>query len=138
MIRFALYGFIGWIAEIVFTGFHSLLAGSLSLTGHTYLWMFPIYGLAAFLEPVHDRIRTVPWPVRGVIWVGAIFIIEYLTGWLLKVAIGVCPWDYTGITPFAVEGFIRLDYFPVWFAAGMLFEQIHDYLDSRLGNTEED
>ncbi|NLG32902.1 MAG: hypothetical protein GX550_05215, partial [Syntrophomonadaceae bacterium] len=58
-----------------------------------------------------------------------IFTIEYLTGWLLSVIIGVCPWDYSGLTRYSVDGFIRLDFFPVWFTAGLIFERIHDYLD---------
>ncbi|MGI6413076.1 MAG: putative ABC transporter permease [Syntrophomonadaceae bacterium] len=128
--RFLLYGLIGWIAEIIFTGLSSLLEGSIRLTGYTYLWMFPIYGMAVFLEPIHDRIRQSPWPVRGTIWAGAIFTIEYVTGWLLSVTIGVCPWDYSGLTRYSVDGFIRLDFFPVWFIAGLIFERIHDYLDT--------
>ncbi len=128
LIRFLLYGFMGWIGEILFTGTGSLLAGSLKLTGHTYLWMFPIYGLAVFLEPMHNRVRSMPWLVRGTIWAGLCFMIEYLTGWFLKLTIGVCPWDYSYASLYMLDGFIRLDYFPVWFATGMLFEKIHDFL----------
>jgi uncharacterized membrane protein len=128
--RFIIYGLIGWIAEVVFTGIGSLVQGSVNLTGYTYLWMFPIYGLAIFLEPVHDRIRPIPWFIRGTIWAAIIFNIEYLTGWMLSLAIGACPWDYSNLTSLSVDGFIRLDFFPVWFAAGLIFERIHDYLDS--------
>ncbi|MEQ8175196.1 MAG: hypothetical protein ABRQ26_09025 [Syntrophomonadaceae bacterium] len=126
---FLIYGMCGWIAEILFTGAGSLWAGSASLTARTYLWMFPIYGLAVFLEPVHDQIRTSPWPVRGVIWTSIIIGIEYGTGWLLRSLIGVCPWDYSGHSRFAVDGLIRLDYFPVWFVAGLLFEKLHDFIN---------
>jgi len=129
--RFIIYGFIGWIAEVLFTGTGSLLAGSLRLTAHTYLWMFPIYGAALFLEPIHERIRLTPWPVRGFIWAGLIFTIEYLAGWFLEMLIGLCPWDYSGDSSLSINGFIRLDFLPVWFSAGLIFEQIHDYLDKR-------
>jgi uncharacterized membrane protein len=95
VIRFILYGFLGWILEIIFTGSGSLLRGSISLTGYTYLWMFPIYGLAVFLEPIHDGIRKAPWPIRGLIWAALILVIEYLSGWILIQLIGFCPWDYT-------------------------------------------
>lgn len=127
--KFLLYGLIGWIAEIIFTGTGSLLNGVLSLTAQTYLWMLPIYGLAVFLEPFHDQIRSAPWPVRGFIWASLILGMEYASGWLLRLIIGFCPWDYTGQSRFAVDGLVRLDYFPVWFAAGLLFERIHDYLN---------
>ncbi len=128
--RFIIYGLVGWIFEIVFTGTGSLLRGSLGLTGYTYLWMFPIYGLAVLLEPVHDGIRSAPWPIRGIIWVGLIFFIEYVSGWLLQNLIGFCPWDYSGFSPYVVDGFIRLDFLPFWFLAGLIFERIHDFLDS--------
>lgn len=129
IIRFILYGFLGWILEILFTGSGSLLRGSLSLTGYTYLWMFPIYGLAVCLEPIHDGIRQAPWPIRGLIWVAVILVIEYLSGWILIQLIGFCPWDYSGSSPYAVEGLIRLDFSPFWFVAGLIFERIHDSLD---------
>ncbi len=128
--RFIIYGFVGWIFEIAFTGAGSLLRGMISLTGYTYLWMFPIYGMAVLMEPIHDRIRSAPWPVRGIIWVSLIFFIEYISGWMLNNVIGLCPWDYTGASPYVVDGFIRLDFLPFWFTAGLIFERIHDFLDS--------
>ncbi len=115
--------------EILFTGMGSLLNASWRLAAHTYLWMFPIYGLAIFLEPFHDRIRSAPWPVRGFIWASLIIGIEYLFGWLLKIFLGFCPWDYSGASLFSLDGFVRLDYTPFWFLAGLIFEHIHDYLD---------
>ncbi|WP_041427270.1 putative ABC transporter permease [Syntrophomonas wolfei] len=130
--RFLLYGILGWTTEILFTGMGSLLNASWRLGAHTYLWMFPIYGLAVFLEPFHDRIRSAPWPVRGFIWASLIIGIEYLCGWLLKIFLGFCPWDYSGASLFSLDGFVRLDYTPFWFIAGLAFEQIHDYLD-RIG-----
>lgn len=129
LVRFILFGLLGWIAEILFTGSGSALSGSVRLSGHTYLWMFPIYGLVAFLEPLRERMRTMPWPVRGTIWAGLFFMIEYLTGWLLRATIGVCPWDYSQASRFVLDGFIRLDYFPVWFTAGLIYEKISDFLD---------
>lgn len=126
--RFLIYGLVGWITEVVFTGTGSLLSGSMHLTGYTYLWMFPIYGMAVFLEPVHNRVRSAPWPVRGMVYVAIIFMIEYLSGWFLKLVLGFCPWDYSGRTAYTVDGFIRLDYLPAWFVAGLLFEKLHDFL----------
>lgn len=125
--RFVIYGFVGWCVEIFWTGLGSLLSGDLKLRGWTYIWMFPIYGLAVLLEPVHNRIRNQPAVFRGGVYTLLIFVIEYTTGWLLKIITGTCPWDYSG-TPFSVNGFIRLDYAPAWFAASLLFEKLHDML----------
>lgn len=125
--RFLIYGLIGWCVEIFWTGSASLLKGDLHLQAHTYLWMFPIYGLAIFLEPIHNSIRDKPVIVRGVIYTTLIFIVEYLAGWLLQLTIGHCPWDYSSQL-FSVNGFIRLDYAPAWFVASLLFERLHDTL----------
>ncbi len=118
--------------EILWTGLGSFLKGNLMLSSVTYLWMFPIYGLAVFLERIHDYIEELPWFIRGVIWVVIILSLEYLTGWLLKSFLGRCPWDYSDVTPYHIQGFIRLDYIPAWFLAGLVFERIHKALNKIL------
>ena len=51
-----------------------------------------------------------------------IFCAEYFVGsWLQRA--GICPWDYTG-RPTNVNGLIRLDFAPLWFLTGLLFERI--------------
>lgn len=115
--------------EIIWTGLGALFMGNWQLPGFTYLWMFPIYGLAVFFEPLHNYIRPLPLFVRGLFWTFAIFTVEYLTGWLLAEILGRCPWDYTGTTPYHINGFIRLDYFPVWFVVGLIFERVHRLAD---------
>ena len=114
--------------EILWTGLGSVLQGRWELAAYTYLWMFPIYGLAIFLEPVHDAIRNTPWWVRGTIWASFITTLEYSAGWVLRATIGSCPWDYSGQSGYSVGGLIRLDYLPVWFFVGLLFEKMHDFL----------
>jgi uncharacterized membrane protein len=146
-IHFAIYGLLGWSGEIMFTSTYDLVTGArqadgdrpgvrlpitrgdrLALCGRTYLWMFPIYGLCAFgFEPLHDAIRGWAWPLRGLIYMAGIFGVEAITGLLLKLLIGRCPWDYS-YTRTSVAGVIRLDYAPVWFAAGLVLERVHDVL----------
>lgn len=125
--RFVIYGLIGLIMEIAWTGLGSMLAGDWRLKSFSSLWMFPIYGLALFLEPLHERLRLRPWFFRGLVWMVVIFGIEYSTGWLLRAITGASPWNYTG-SLYNIDGLIRLDYAPVWFAAGLTFEQAHDWL----------
>lgn len=93
----------------------------------TYLWMFPIYGLMILLEPVHDHIRNLPALFRGGVYTVLIFGVEYTTGGLIRSLTGKCPWDY-GTGPFIIDGLIKLYFIPVWFAGGLLFERLHDYL----------
>lgn len=125
--RFLIYGLAGWIAETLFTGLGSLLKGDLTMRAWTYLWMFPIYGLMILLEPVHDRIRDLPAVLRGGVYTAVIFAIEYTTGWSLRELIGECPWDY-GTGPHIIDGLITFYFIPVWFAGGLLFERLHDFM----------
>lgn len=128
LIRFLVYGLLGWVTEIIYTGADSLLKGDIRLAAGTYLWMFPIYGMAVLLEPIHEAIRDKPWLVRGGIWLFLIWAIEYVSGWLLKITTGTCPWDYSG-SAYSIHGFIRLDMAVQWFVTGLIFERVHDRLD---------
>jgi len=128
-IHYLIYGLSGLILEVVWTGFGSLFLGNYALTGHTYLWMFFIYGLGVFFEPIHDRIREQNILLRGAIWTFLIFFIEFVSGFLLELILGYVPWDYRTVTDFTLYGYIRYDYFPVWFIVGLLFEKYHDFLD---------
>lgn len=127
--RFLIYGLLGWGLEVFWTGLESGLAGDPRLRSTTYLWMFPIYGLAVFLEPVHDRIRNWNWFFRGLVWVIIIWAIEYGAGGTIRLLTGYSPWDYTGKTPWQIDGLIRLDMAPLWFVTGFLFERAHDFLE---------
>lgn len=122
IIRYIIYGLLGWNMEIIWTGLNSLSDGSKNLIGHTSVWMFFIYGLAVFLEPVHSAITGYSWILRGCIWACLIFAIEFFSGMLLN-SFGIHAWDYSGSTSFM--GLIRFDYAPLWFAVGLFFEKIH-------------
>ena len=108
--------------EILFTGLHSFKDENPKLTGNTSIWMFPIYGMAAFIRPVYRKIKHIPALFRGMLYSVGIFSFEYLSGSLLR-RHELCPWDYTGAKA-SVDGLIRLDYAPFWMAAGLLFEKI--------------
>ena len=94
----------------------------MKLEGHSSIWMFPIYGMAAFLAPISRLLRKQCVWVRGAVYTGAIFLTEFITGSFLKRR-GMCPWDYSRAR-FNIHGVIRLDYAPVWFLTGLLYEQI--------------
>ncbi len=130
-LRFILYGLGGWCGEIVFTALtESLPRRDWRLTGTTYLWMFPIYGLLAVLyEPVHDIIRSVHWSGRLVVWAVGFTAVEWLTGWFIARLTGKCPWDYQAAGKrFAINSYIRWDFFPVWATIGLALEPVHDFL----------
>lgn len=122
--RFFVYGALGWLIEIVWTGLGSILRGDPRLVAQTYLWMFPIYGGGGLiLEWLLGRVAGNHWVWRGLLAVGAIYVVEYTTGWTLRALVGRSPWDYSG-TPFSVHGLIRFDYAPAWFVLALLFERV--------------
>lgn len=88
----------------------------------TSLWMFPIYGLAAFIPHFYEKIKRIPWLIRGILYTIGIFAIEYLTGSILCF-FHICPWDYSG-SPINYKGIIRLDYAPFWFLLGLFYERL--------------
>ncbi len=128
--RFLLYGLLGWCVEVFWSAIETWLRGKRDwrLRGQTYLWSFPLYGVAVFLfEPLHDAVRHLPWMARGLIYVVGIWSVEYVAGSVLRRIVGVCPWDYTDCRHH-VQGLISWDYLPVWFAFGFILEFLHDRL----------
>lgn len=123
--RYIIYGFLGWNMEIIWTGLGTLSSGSKDLMGHTSVWMFFIYGTAVFLEPIHKAIGNLNWFLRGCIWTCVIFIIEFVCGMILA-SVGIYAWQYNCAA--SIMGVIRLDYAPLWFAVGLIFERVHDAL----------
>ena len=115
-------GLSGWCFEIIFTALGSFRNRDLTLMGKTSLWMFPIYGSAAFLKPFFKLLKGKNIFQRGLTYMSLIFSTEYLSGRLLS-RHKACPWDY-GRSRWHVQRLIRLDYAPFWFGAGLLFERI--------------
>lgn len=120
--QFLLCGVVGWGLECLWTGLHSLLIQDPTLPCTTSLWMFPIYGLAVLIIPLYQKIAHLPFYIRGLIYTILIYLVEFITGSFLK-AFHACPWNYAQ-TPFQLCGLIRLDYAPLWFLSGLLFERL--------------
>jgi len=108
--------------EVFWTGLGSLVNKDFKMRSNTSIWMFFIYGMVVLLEPVYLLIQPLPFILRGVVYSLCILGGEYLTGTVLK-RVSLCPWDYSHCR-FGVQGVIRLDYAPVWFTAGLVFERI--------------
>ena len=115
-------GLIGWCAEILFTSTSSILDRDWRLSGTTSLWMFPIYGMAAFFPYLYRIIKQFHFLIRGFIYTVCIFAVEFLSG-LILTFFHVCPWDYSNAA-LNYKGIIRLDYAPLWFLLGLFYEKI--------------
>lgn len=118
-------GLCGWCLECFWTGLCSIKNWSKNdrtLSCRTSVWMFPIYGMAAFLAPLCSKLQKRNALVRGGVYAILIYITEYTTGVLLK-KYRACPWDYSK-SKYHVNGVIRFDYAPLWILTGLLFEKI--------------
>ena len=120
--QFIRCGILGWCIEIIFTALTSLRRRELSLNGNTSLWMFPIYGSASFIGPLSKLLKKNPFWKRGLIYATIFFTGEYCYGSLLKKK-ELCPWDYSH-SKWNINKIIRLDYLPLWFMAGLLYERL--------------
>ena len=119
---------VGVGLEVVFTGLaNHRTAGDVRLTGHSYVWMFPIYGTAYPLYTLSwPVLHALPWAARGVLYVVAFFLVEYASGWLLRHVVGRCPWEDGYLRArWGIHGLVRIDYAPAWFAVSLLFERLY-------------
>ena len=133
--RAAVYGVLGVAGEVTFTALRDLGAAATRtprLEGRSYLWMLPIYGLAAFLfEPLHSAVAHRPAWQRAAAYAAGIMGVEMATGTALRRTVGVVPWDYMGHSRWVVgTGAVRLDYAPLWAVAGLGLERVHHALDA--------
>ena len=122
IMRFVIYGALGCLMEVFWTGICSLKSKDFRLSSNTSLWMFFVYGMIALLEPVFRLVAPMPFFLRGILYAACIFAGEFASGSVLK-RLQVCPWDYSG-AKYHLKGLIRLDYLPVWIAAGLVFEWV--------------
>ncbi len=121
--NFILCGFIGWCMECLWTGLDALRKHKdKTLTCHTSVWMFPIYGMAACFSPISQKLKNRSTLLRGGIYAFLIYLGEYSSGLFLKKH-NACPWDYSK-AKLNYKGIIRFDYAPVWILAGLLFEKV--------------
>jgi uncharacterized membrane protein len=128
LITFIKFATFGVTAEIVFTSigdnvtrFQKKEKLDWSLTGKSYIWMIPIYGSIAFFGPrVIPPLQPYNIVFRLFLYALLIFVVEYITGWIIRKITGKVPWHYEG--RFAIHNLIRLDYLPIWMFFSWLVE----------------
>ena len=112
--NFCKCGITGWCLEVMFTSLESFGSRDWRFMGRTSILMFPIYGMAVLLAPIAGAFDRVGGACGTVA--------EYASGAWLKDK-NMCPWDYSQCRA-NIHGLIRLDFAPLWFAVGLLFEQL--------------
>lgn len=120
--NFIVCGLTGMCIEVVFTSACSIKKKDKTLMGHSSVWMFPIYGLASIIGDIYPKIAKWPKLLRAFLYGICFLIVEFISGSILT-GFGVCPWSYKGCM-FSVKDIIRLDFFPLWMMAGLLYEHI--------------
>lgn len=129
-----MFGCIGLTTEIIFTAFKKVISDfdnnqpvDLSLSGKTYVWMFFIYGMIPIIgDFVYPKIKHWKTINRLIFYVVITYLVEFISGGILKLILGKCPWEYTkGIH---VLGIIRLDYFGFWMLFMWILENIYLYI----------
>ena len=135
IIHSCIFACFGITAEILFTGLKYNIVIPLlhqeniqwSLIGTSYVWMFFIYGSIPFIFPfIYSKINTLHVLLRAIVYAIICLSVEYITGFAIDKITGSCPWLYTeGIH---LNGYIRLDYFPLWTLFGILTEKLWLYI----------
>jgi len=129
---------IGITLEVFWTSIsHLIEARNPRLVGKTYLWMFPIYAVVPFIYSfVLSQFQGANMFVRGIFYMIGFYLLEFISGYLIKKAVGVSPWNYKNhsINIFGkkykthFKGLICLEYAPVWYIYGILFEFYYIFL----------
>ena len=120
---------LGITCEIFFTAFYELYHGrmDIQMKGHSYIWMFPIYGLAGLLfPPILKLIANWNVLLRMCVYAIGILAVEFATGWFLDIVTGQCPWEYK--EGWHLMGYMRIDFFPFWALFGLLVELLLKFL----------
>jgi hypothetical protein len=68
-------------------------------------------------------IEVIPFIIRGFIYLAVIFAGELSYGYLLKLIIKKCPWEYKG--RWTIKGVVNLLYLPFWLIFGYISEMIY-------------
>jgi len=115
----------GLVAEICYTG----IKNPPTFQGHTQLWVIPLYafGSVFVFEPLCKRIADKPIYARVSAYAAMFFALEYVGGWATEQIIEECPWKYT--SPYSINGYINLAFFPLWGGLGLLAEKVHNSLE---------
>jgi uncharacterized membrane protein len=125
LILFFLYSFFGVGVEVFFTSIGDTFKNKdLAFRGKSYLWMFPIYGSwGLVIGPLYHLMGSIPFILRGFIYVFVIIAGEFIYGSILKLAIKKCPWEYK--TKWTLKGFVNFTFIPFWLIFGYLSELLY-------------
>ncbi len=132
ILRFFIFAGFGLLLEVFFTASFALPEGDWNMRGHTSPWMMLDYGLLGVVTMWLARpmlARRIPLPLRAVIYMLGIFLIEYVSGMIFTHLLGLRIWDYSTLA-YNLHGQITLIYIPFWYALGLCIEFLYRRVDA--------
>jgi hypothetical protein len=128
---FFVFAFLGVGMEIIFTSGKRLVHNVLfdkkidwALLGYSPVWMVPIYGSSIFVFPLaYGQVGEYSLFLRALVYGIVILIIEFASGYIIKLLTGKIPWHYR--SRWTLGGFVRLYYLPFWMVAGLVIEFVY-------------
>ncbi|MBN3309639.1 T229A protein, partial [Amia calva] len=130
-VRFLFFGMHGFLDEVIFTSLFNLVEKSdRTLTGHTSLWSFFMYGSCSFVVEklyVHLHYRR-GWGTmkRLPIYICFIYSWELCWGLILR-QYNACSWDYSHY-PLNFQGLVTLLYLPGWICLSLYQDVLSNVL----------
>ncbi|XP_074481630.1 transmembrane protein 229A [Sebastes fasciatus] len=131
IVRFLFFGMQGLLDEVIFTSIFNLVEKSdRTLSGHTSLWSFLMYGSCSFVVEklyLHLHFRRGWGTLRRLpIYVGFIYAWELSWGLVLR-QFGACSWDYSHYSH-NFMGLITLLYLPGWVCLSLFQDVLSNVL----------
>ena len=126
--RTIFYAICSFYMEVVWTAVYEFVASgmeNLTLRGYSSIWSLFIYGVSlTLLEKYYFYMRRRGFNtlLRGLVYTLSSFAVELAFGLILK-PWNANSWDYSNqFTYHLAGGMIALEYAPLWFFSGLLFE----------------
>jgi uncharacterized membrane protein len=132
IIRFFIFAGIGLVMEVLFTATFALIDGDWNMHGRTSPWMMLDYGLLGIVTMWLARpmmARRIPLPLRAVVYMLGIFLVEYVSGMVFTHVLGLKIWDYSHLA-YDLHGQITLLYAPFWYLLGLCVEFLYRRVDA--------
>ncbi|CAN5525727.1 hypothetical protein BH10CYA1_BH10CYA1_32310 [soil metagenome] len=123
-----LFAVLGLGLEVVFTGIlDSRRSNSRHFIGYSSLWYLPLYSISPiFLHLAGASLFALPVVIRGLIYMTAIFAVEYAGMLCLRKLLSSSPSEVAYYqSRWNIHGLIRLDFAPAMFLMGLFFEFIY-------------
>ncbi|XP_030626794.1 transmembrane protein 229A [Chanos chanos] len=131
ILRFVFFGMHGFLDEVVFTSIFNLFEKSdRTLSGHTSLWSFLMYGSCSFVVEklylhLHFKKGWGMWK-RLPIYICFIYTWEFSWGLALR-SYDACSWDYSHY-PLNFMGLVTLMYLPGWLCLSLYQDLLSNVL----------